>query len=187
MQTSSLWRYQFAVFSSSQGNAYTWVIFCSSEVHVCQGKLPLFLIILMMEFTFLRLKFTLIQKSTYTIQILLPFQWHSWDSLFGELHNTDLVLPLHVQTWTLLLKWRMLQILMVNIHPRVIWASRGQFSAAVVILWLFQLPLAIVWSPDTSTESQIKVLLKAIETFVIFEDRLVLIQVRNSWNSWKIK
>lgn len=124
MQTSSLQRCQLAVFSSSQGNAYMWVIFCSSEVHIYQGKLPLCLIILTMEFTFLRLKFTLIQKSTHTI----PSLSLSSDSPFGELHNTDFVSPLHVQTCTLLLKWRMLQILVVNIHPSVIWASRGQFS-----------------------------------------------------------
>ena len=119
---------------------------------------------------------------TQTIQILIPFQWHSWDSTFSEMHNTVLVLPLHVETWTSLLKCRMLQILRINIHPSVMWASRGQFSGCSGNTVIISVTSSNCL--DTSTESQIQIPLKTIETFVIIKERLVLIQVRSSWNAW---
>jgi len=94
------------------------------------------------------------------------------------MHNTVLVLPLRVETWTSLLKCRMLQILRVNIHPSVMWASRGQFSGCSGNTVIISVTSSNCL--DTSTESQIQIPLKTIETFVIFKERLVLIQVRSS-------
>ena len=64
-----------AACSSSWGHARIRVIFCLSEAHVYQGKLPLRLIIMMTKFTFLRPKFTPIQKLHSDRSLQKP-SWH---------------------------------------------------------------------------------------------------------------